>query len=75
LSLGGVIGGAETEISDSTTNVLLEAANWNFINIRCTMQSQKVNTDAGLRFSRGVHPSQSILIPASRSWGSSAGLN
>jgi phenylalanyl-tRNA synthetase beta chain len=61
LSLGGVIGGAETEISDSTTNVLLEAANWNFINIRRTMQSQKVNTDAGLRFSRGVHPSQSIL--------------
>ena len=61
LALGGVIGGAETEISDSTTNVLLEAANWNFINIRRTMQSQKVQTDAGTRFSRGVHPSQSIL--------------
>ncbi len=61
LSLGGVIGGAETEISDETTNVLLEGANWNFINIRRTMQSQKVFTDAGTRFSRGVHPSQSIL--------------
>ncbi len=61
LSLGGVIGGAETEISDDTTNVLLEAANWNFINIRRTMQSQKVITDAGVRFSRGVHPSQAIL--------------
>lgn len=61
LSLGGVIGGAETEISDETTNVLLEAANWNFINIRRTMQSQKVFTDAGTRFSRGVHPSQAIL--------------
>ncbi|NDJ62227.1 MAG: phenylalanine--tRNA ligase subunit beta, partial [Chloroflexi bacterium] len=61
LSLGGIIGGAETEISEATTNVLLEAANWNFINIRRTMQSQKVNTDAGLRFSRGVHPSQAIL--------------
>ncbi len=61
LSLGGVIGGAETEISDSTTNVLLEAANWNFINIRRTMQSQKVFTDAGTRFSRGVHPSQALL--------------
>ncbi|MBZ0286463.1 MAG: phenylalanine--tRNA ligase subunit beta, partial [Anaerolineae bacterium] len=42
LSLGGVIGGAETEISDTTRNVLLEAASWNFINIRRTMQSQKV---------------------------------
>lgn len=61
LSMGGIIGGAETEISDDTKNVLLEAANWNFINIRRTMQSQKVFTDAGTRFSRGVHPSQSIL--------------
>ncbi len=58
LSLGGIIGGAETEIGDDTRNVLLEAANWNFINIRRTMQSQKVQTDAGLRFSRGVHPGQ-----------------
>jgi len=61
LSMGGIIGGAETEISPDTKNVLLEAANWNFINIRRTMQSQKVQTDAGLRFSRGVHPSQAIL--------------
>ncbi len=57
LSLGGVIGGAETEISETTRSVLLESANWNFINIRRTMQSQKVQTEAGLRFSRGVHPS------------------
>lgn len=61
LSMGGIIGGAETEISDNTTNVLLEAANWNFINIRRSMQSQKVFTDAGVRFSRGVHPSQAEL--------------
>jgi len=61
LSMGGIIGGAETEISDETTNVLLEGANWNFINIRRTMQSQKVFTDAGTRFSRGVHPSQPAL--------------
>ncbi len=61
LSLGGIIGGAETEIDDDTRNVLLEAANWNFINIRHTMQSQKAFTDAGTRFSRGVHPSQANL--------------
>ncbi|MCU0499879.1 MAG: phenylalanine--tRNA ligase subunit beta [Anaerolineae bacterium] len=61
LSLGGIIGGAETEISATTRNVLLEAANWHFINIRRTMQQHKVFTDAGVRFSRGVHPSQAIL--------------
>lgn len=61
LGLGGILGGAETEIDDQTTNVLLEAASWNFINIRRTMQSQKVHTEAGTRFSRSVHPSQAIL--------------
>lgn len=61
LSLGGVMGGAETEIDENTKNVLLEAAAWDFINIRRTQQGQKVFTEAGTRFSRGVHPSQAIL--------------
>ncbi len=61
LSFGGLIGGAETEISEETTNVLLEAANWNFINIRKTAQAQKIFTEAGTRFSRNIHPSRTIL--------------
>lgn len=61
LSFGGLIGGAETEISDETTNVLLESAAWNFINIRKTAQAQKIFTEAGTRFSRNVHPSRAIL--------------
>ncbi len=60
LGIGGIIGGADTEISATTTNVLLEAANWNFINVRRSMQAQKIMTDAGLRFSRGVHPSWAL---------------
>jgi phenylalanyl-tRNA synthetase beta chain len=61
IGLGGVMGGEETEINDNTRTVLLEAASWNFINIRRTMQGQKIFTDAGTRFSRGVHSSQAIL--------------
>ena len=61
LSLGGVIGGGETEISASTRNVLLEAAAWNNISIRKTIREQKAHTEASTRFSRGVHPSQAIL--------------
>lgn len=61
LGFGGIIGGAETEISENTKNVLLEAAAWNFINIRKTQQAQKVFTEAGTRFSRNVHPSRAIL--------------
>ncbi len=61
LSLGGIMGGETSEISDHTTNVLLEAASWNFINIRRSMSLLKINSEAGFRFSRGVHPSQSVL--------------
>ncbi len=61
LSLGGVIGGGETEISQTTRNVLLEAAAWNNISIRKTIREQRVHTEASTRFSRGVHPSQAIL--------------
>ncbi len=61
LSLGGVIGGGETEISATTRNVLLEAAAWNNINIRKTIREQRIHTEASARFSRGVHPSQAPL--------------
>ena len=61
LAVGGVIGGGETEIGDSTRNVLLEGAAWNNINIRKTIKEQRVHTEASARFSRGVHPSQAIL--------------
>ena len=61
LAIGGVIGGGETEISASTRNVLLEAAAWNNISVRKTIKEQRIHTEASARFSRGVHPSQSIL--------------
>jgi phenylalanyl-tRNA synthetase beta chain len=61
LSLGGIMGGAESEVSDDTTRVLLEAASWNLTNIRRTVQAQKLSTsEAGYRFSRGVHQAQSM---------------
>lgn len=61
LSLGGIMGGEESEIGEGTTNVLLEAASWNFMNIRRSMHALKINSEAGFRFSRGVHPSQALL--------------
>jgi phenylalanyl-tRNA synthetase beta chain len=56
LSLAGVMGGLESEVQPDSRNILLEAANWNFINTRRTMQSRKISSEAGIRFSRGVHP-------------------
>ncbi|MBE7512789.1 MAG: phenylalanine--tRNA ligase subunit beta [Anaerolineales bacterium] len=59
LGLGGIMGGDESEIKPDTRNVFLEAANWNYINVRRTMTVQKMSTEAGVRFSRGIHPAQS----------------
>lgn len=40
----------------STTDVLLEGAAWNFINIRKTAKQHNLPSEASFRFSRGVHP-------------------
>jgi phenylalanyl-tRNA synthetase beta chain len=56
LSIAGVMGGAESEVSVNTKNVLLEGAAWNYINIRRTISAQKMSSEAAYRFSRGVHP-------------------
>lgn len=57
LSLAGVMGGLETEVTDNTKNILLEGASWNFINIRKTAKQHNLPSEASFRFSRGVHPS------------------
>ncbi|MFZ6030706.1 MAG: phenylalanine--tRNA ligase subunit beta [Chloroflexota bacterium] len=56
LSIAGVMGGQESEISDRTRNILLEGAAWHYTNIRRTAQAQKLPSEASYRFSRGVHP-------------------
>jgi phenylalanyl-tRNA synthetase beta chain len=56
LSLAGVMGGSESEVTDRTKNVLLEGAAWNFINIRRTAKQHNLPSEASFRFSRGVHP-------------------
>ena len=56
LSIAGVMGGAESEVTSSTCRILLEGAAWNFTNIRRTISSQQMTSEAAYRFSRGVHP-------------------
>ena len=56
LSIAGVMGGLESEITADTHSVLLEGAAWNFINIRKTVVSQRMHSEAAYRFSRHVHP-------------------
>ncbi|MCL4561447.1 MAG: phenylalanine--tRNA ligase subunit beta, partial [Chloroflexi bacterium] len=61
LSIAGVMGGMESEVSDNTRAILLEGASWNFINIRRTVASQRLQSEAAYRFSRGVHPALAEL--------------
>ena len=56
LSMAGVMGGAESEVTEKTRNILLEGAAWNFINIRRTAKQHNLPSEASFRFSRGVHP-------------------
>jgi phenylalanyl-tRNA synthetase beta chain len=52
----GIMGGAETEISFSTRNVLLECAWFEPVSIRRAARSMKLHTEASTRFGRGVDP-------------------
>lgn len=54
--IGGVMGGAETEISLSSKNVLLECAWFNPISIRRTSKALGLRTEASTRFERGADP-------------------
>jgi len=56
IALAGVMGGRETEVTDATTNVLLESASFDFISIRKTARALNLPSEASLRFSRGIHP-------------------
>jgi phenylalanyl-tRNA synthetase beta chain len=62
IALAGVMGGLETEISDKTSAVLLESANFDFVSIRRTMKAFNLPSEASARFSRGIHPE--IVQPA-----------
>src|SRR5947207_10664985 len=54
------MGGAETEVSAGTRNILLESANFDFLNIRRTVRALDLSSEASARFSRGIHPA---LVP------------
>ncbi|MCD8198894.1 MAG: phenylalanine--tRNA ligase subunit beta [Phascolarctobacterium sp.] len=54
IGLGGVMGGLETEVTDNTVNVLLEAATFNGASIRRTSRALGLRSEASGRFERGV---------------------
>src|SRR5512132_12190 len=60
-SLAGIMGGEATGCSDSTTDVLIESALWDELNIAQTGRKLGINSDARYRFERGVDPA--FMLP------------
>jgi phenylalanyl-tRNA synthetase beta chain len=64
VGIGGVMGGEETGVTDSTKNILLEAAYFLPASIRRTARDLNLQSDASYRFERGVDPE--MILRASR---------
>ncbi|MEE8410417.1 MAG: phenylalanine--tRNA ligase subunit beta, partial [Myxococcota bacterium] len=62
VALAGVMGGANTEVSEGTTSVLLESAWFEPIRVRRTARRHSMHTDSSHRFERGADPA--IVVKA-----------
>ncbi len=60
ISIAGVIGGRGSAISESTTNVVFESANWNAGRIRRVSSALKLRTDASMRFEKAQDPANTV---------------
>jgi phenylalanyl-tRNA synthetase beta chain len=60
IAVGGVMGGADTEVNDGTASILLEAANFNSLSIRRTSQLLKLSSEAASRFGKQLDPEMTV---------------
>jgi phenylalanyl-tRNA synthetase beta chain len=60
IGIAGVIGGGPSAISDSTTRIVLESANFNASSIRKTSARLKLRTDASMRFEKAQDPANTV---------------
>ena len=60
VAIGGIIGGEESGVSDATTDVVIESAGWDGVNIRATSRALGLRTDASLRHEKGLAPEMAM---------------
>lgn len=56
IAIAGVMGGANSEINENTTTIILESANFDFVSIRKTAQKLALRTEASMRFEKSLDP-------------------
>ncbi len=64
LALAGIMGGASSEVSDSTRVVALEAAYWDPLSTRRAARALGMHTEASHRFERGADPEAPVAATA-----------
>lgn len=62
MCIGGVFGGLDSGVTETTKNVFLESAYFNPVTIRKTARRHGLNTDASFRFERGCDPTNTIYV-------------
>lgn len=60
IALAGVIGGMPTAISEETTRVVFESANFEATSVRFTSSRHKLRTDASVRFEKSLDPENTV---------------
>src|SRR5215467_9638631 len=68
VALAGIIGGADSAVSGQTTDLLLEAANFDGVNIRSTSRTLRLRTESSSRFEKAISP-ETALAGARRAAG------
>lgn len=56
VAIGGIIGGEESGVSESTTDVVIESAGWDGVNVRATSRALALRTEASTRHEKGLAP-------------------
>lgn len=64
IGLGGIMGGADTEVDNNTKNIILECANFDMYAIRRSSMAHGLFTDAVTRFNKGQSPLQNDSVLA-----------
>ena len=60
VAVAGVMGGLDSEVTEATTNILLESANFNPPSIRRTGRALRLASEAQVRFEKGLPPEQTV---------------
>jgi phenylalanyl-tRNA synthetase beta chain len=60
IGVGGVMGGADTEVDENTKNIIIECANFDLYSVRRTSMAHGLFTDAVTRFNKGQSPLQNL---------------